>query len=257
VGVQPLVQGGIVGGVAAVALGHQHPEQLAAPCHQRAQVPGRLVRQGAHRRPDRLGEAGDRPGVQAVGLGQPAHGAGEGTDLARVDHRDRQACCRQGRGEADLQAAGGLEHDERRGKRDQTLDQRRYLPLIMVDREALPGGAQVDIEPALGDVDADEHGSSLVHDPASLDAGLLISPGDRSGRGDTAGGAPGFGPALLDPWESGLPSAYPIPVPDRATPTYEMGKSVLLPSRTRGKGTSHLLSPSRGATPAVGTRAPT
>jgi hypothetical protein len=74
--------------------------------------------------------------------------------------------------------------------------------------------------PALGDVDADEHGD-LVHDPASLDAGSLISPGDRSGCGDTAGGAPGFGPALVDPWESGLPPAYPIPVPDRATPTYE------------------------------------
>jgi hypothetical protein len=49
----------------------------------------------------------------------------------------------------------------------------------------------------------------LVHDPVSLDAGLLTSPGDRSGCEDMAGGAPGFGPALLDPWESGLPPAYP------------------------------------------------
>jgi hypothetical protein len=38
------------------------------------------------------------------------------------------------------------------------------------DREALAGGARVDVEPVPGDVDADE-GGSLVHNPASLDAG--------------------------------------------------------------------------------------
>src|SRR4028118_575431 len=32
---------------------------------------------------------------------------------------------------------------------------------------------------------------------------------------------PRFGPALADLWDSGLPPAYPIPVPDRVTPTYE------------------------------------
>jgi hypothetical protein len=115
----------------------------------------------------------DRLGVQAVGLGQPPRGAGEGAHLARVDHRDRQPGRGQGGGEAGLHPAGGLEHDERWLKRGRALDQRRHLLLAMVDREALAGRAQVHIEPALGDVDADQRGSSLVHDPVSLDAGWL------------------------------------------------------------------------------------
>jgi hypothetical protein len=53
-----------------------------------------------------------------------------------------------------------------------TLDQHRYLLLAMVDRQALAGRTEVEVEPMLGDVDADE-GGSLVHDPVSLDTGLL------------------------------------------------------------------------------------
>src|SRR5689334_9980105 len=74
----------------------------------------------------------------------------------RVDDRDRQPGRGQGRREADLQAAGGLEHDERRREGGQALDQRRDLPLAVVDGEALARGTQVDVEPMLGDVDADE-----------------------------------------------------------------------------------------------------
>jgi hypothetical protein len=44
--------------------------------------------------------------------------------------------------------------------------------VIVAEGGALAGGARVDVEPTLGDVDADE-GRSLVHDPVSLDAGLL------------------------------------------------------------------------------------
>ena len=51
-----------------------------------------------------------------------------------------------------------------------SLDQRLYLLLAIIDREALAGRAQVHIEPVLGDIDADERGS-LVHDPVSLDTG--------------------------------------------------------------------------------------
>src|SRR4051795_4340052 len=53
----------------------------------------------------------------------------------------------------------------------------------MVDREALTGGAQVHLEPVLGDVDADED-RGLVHDPVSLDTGLLALVTVRvAGRG--------------------------------------------------------------------------
>jgi hypothetical protein len=166
VGVDPLVQGGI-GRVAAVALGDQHLEQLAPARHQGAQVAGGLVRQGSRGRPHRLGEAGDRLRVEPVGLGQPPRCAREGAHLARVDDRDRQAGRGQGRREADLHPAGGLEHDERRREGGQALDQRRHALLVVVDREALARGPRVDVEPILGDVDADE-GGRLVHDPASL-----------------------------------------------------------------------------------------
>src|SRR3954452_5185718 len=76
------------------------------------------------------------------------------------------------RREAPPQPAGGLEHDERRREGGQALDQRRHALVVVVGGEALAGGARVDVEPTLGDVDADERGS-LVHEPASLDAGLL------------------------------------------------------------------------------------
>jgi hypothetical protein len=125
-------------------------------------VPGGLVRQGARGRPDGLGEAGDRRRVQPVGLRQPARGAGEGAHLARVDDRHRQA----GGGEADLHAAGGLEHHQCWRERDEAPDQRRHAPLVVAEAEALAGGAEVDLEVVLGDVDADEHGR-LVHDPVS------------------------------------------------------------------------------------------
>jgi hypothetical protein len=115
---------------------------------------------------------GDRLGVQAVGLGQLAGGAGEGPHLARVDHRDRQAGGGQGRRKPDLHPAGGLEHDERRLEGDQTLDQRRHAPVVMVDGGALTRRTEVDVEPMLGNIDADEgRGSGFVHDPVSLDAG--------------------------------------------------------------------------------------
>jgi hypothetical protein len=156
--------------VAAVALGHQHLEQLPATRHQRRQAAGGLVGQRPRGGSDRLGEMRDRLGVQAVGLGQAPHRAGEGAHLARVDDRDRQAGRGQGRRQPDLQAAGGLEHDQRRREGGQALDQRRHAPLVVVDGEALAGRAQVDLEPVLGDVDADEQGC-LVHDPVSLDAG--------------------------------------------------------------------------------------
>ena len=74
-------------------------------------------------------------------------------------------------GEAELQPAGGLQHDERRSRGGQALGEPRHALVVVVGGEALAGGARVDVEPVLGDVDADE-GGSLVHDPSSLDAGF-------------------------------------------------------------------------------------
>jgi hypothetical protein len=124
--------------------------------------------------------------IHPIGLRQPACSAGEGAHLARVDHRHRQAGRGQGRREADLQAAGGFEHDERRLEGGQALDQHRHLLLAIIDREALAGRAQMHIEPVLGDIDADERGN-LVHDPVSLDTGLLALVTVRVARTRPAG----------------------------------------------------------------------
>jgi len=166
VGVDPLAQDGI-GHVAPVAFGDQHLEQLPPARHQRRQAARRLVRQGPHRRPDGLGEAGDRFGVEAVGLRQPPRGAREGAHLAGIDDRDRQPGRGQGGRGGDLHPARGFEHDQRGGEGGQALDQRRHARLVVTDREVLARGTQVNVEPTLGDVDADE-GGRLVRDPASL-----------------------------------------------------------------------------------------
>ena len=137
-GVDPLVQRG-VGHAVPVALRHVHLEELAAARHEGAEAAGGLVRQGPRGRPHRLREAGDRFRVEAVGLRQPAGGARESAHLAGIDDRDRQAGRGQGRREADLQAAGGLEHDQGRREGGQAIDQRRHALLVVVDREALAG----------------------------------------------------------------------------------------------------------------------
>ena len=67
-----------------------------------------------------------------------------------------------------------------------TLDQHRYLLLAMVDRQAIAGRTEVEVEPMLGDVDADE-GGSLVHDPVSLDTGLVALVTVRVARTRPAG----------------------------------------------------------------------
>ena len=80
----------LAGHAAAVALGHDHLDDLAAARHQLAQGLRLGIGNRPRRRPDRLGEMRDRRGIEAVGLGEPAGGAGEIADLARVDHRQRQ-----------------------------------------------------------------------------------------------------------------------------------------------------------------------
>ena len=79
-------QGGS-GGAQALALGDQHREQLPAPGEQLTQVPGLGVGQRTQRHWDGLGEVGQDGGVERVGLGQPAAGAGEVAHLARAKSR--------------------------------------------------------------------------------------------------------------------------------------------------------------------------
>ncbi|MCY1245484.1 hypothetical protein D9M72_586380 [compost metagenome] len=69
-------------------------------------------------------ECRQHPGIQAVGLGQRAHGTGEVARLARVDHRHVQACSLQRTGSLELVAPRGFQHHQRRRHRQQLRTQR-------------------------------------------------------------------------------------------------------------------------------------
>jgi hypothetical protein len=111
----------------------------------------------------KAGELCKKAGVEAVGLGGPAHGASEAADIAWVDQGHGQALLEEGLDEAAFIAAGGLDGDAGRIQGSKTPAQRRAGLWIVVDAEALrlsgERGAEaqdVDVEVSLGDVDADE-----------------------------------------------------------------------------------------------------
>jgi hypothetical protein len=135
--------------------------------------PGGGVRHRAGPGADAFGERRDDLGIQPVGFGEPAGGAGEGrADLARVDHGQRQAGPGEGGGHGDLEAAGGLEHHERRGQDAELRDQPVEALAAARDGDGPARRAQVHVEAVLGDVDADEGrrssgGRLAAHDPSS------------------------------------------------------------------------------------------
>ena len=109
-GVEAQVQ--VAGGVAAprlvgCAIGHP----LAAPAAQDLQVLDHGAGLGAERGPYFGRAAGQDLGVQPVGLGQPAQGAGNSVGLARIDAHHRQAGRGQARHHEPLVAAAGFHHD--------------------------------------------------------------------------------------------------------------------------------------------------
>ena len=77
---------GADGGTQPVLLGDQHGHHLVPAGSQRVEDLGLGVLEGAHLRTDGVGEMGQAPRVQSVGLGQRSGGLGEVPDLAWVDH---------------------------------------------------------------------------------------------------------------------------------------------------------------------------
>jgi hypothetical protein len=68
-----------------------------------------------------LREQRDHLGVESIGLGEPARGTCELPDLPWIDDGERQPGSGERSGHGDLEAAGRLEHDQRRGERTQSL----------------------------------------------------------------------------------------------------------------------------------------
>ena len=114
--------------VAPLLLRHADGEELAAAGDQGVQVLGGGIWARAHRRLDLGGEAGQHPGIQAVGLGQDVAAAGEVAHRPRIDHRHRQPGAGQGRIDRLLVAAAGLQHDAGGLQRPRPADHRRRGP---------------------------------------------------------------------------------------------------------------------------------
>ena len=134
---------------------HQGALSVATICRCRAtSLPGR---HGQRLRPHRLGRARDRLDVLPVGLCRPAGGAGKVALLARVDDDRRQTGSAQRRSNAPLEAAGGLERDQRRDGPGEPLDQGCEGVSVPTGREDLTSGMHMYVEPALGDIDPDEY----------------------------------------------------------------------------------------------------
>ncbi len=160
----------LVGGFAeALLLGVDHDHELAASREQLAQAQRERIGHRLRLGPDGIGEMGDDAGIDGVGLGEPADRAGEFAHLTWVDDGDRQAGLGQRRGDDALIAAARLHGDELRPQRLQAA--RQVGQAVGVGRADEPGAvrANMHVDPALGDVDADETvgGGRLIHHPSS------------------------------------------------------------------------------------------
>jgi hypothetical protein len=74
-----------------IALGRKHFNNLPAACDQCHQFAALGVGQGPDGRLNKFGEMRQDPRIDRIGLRQPAGGAREVADLARIDHGYRQA----------------------------------------------------------------------------------------------------------------------------------------------------------------------
>ena len=141
----------------AVSLRGHHRDDLAPPGDQLGERAGLLVRHRTGLGMDRLGELCDRRRIEGVGLGEPAGGAGEVPDLARVDHRQWQARRAERRRDRDLEAARRLQHHEGNLQPAQARRQLFQAFAVARDGKGLPGRAQMHVQTILRHVDANEY----------------------------------------------------------------------------------------------------
>jgi hypothetical protein len=75
----------IVGLSLAVGLGRDHVDDLTSARDQIGERPRLRIGYRADFWPDAFSEQCNHFGIEPIGLGEPTYGAGEGTDLARID----------------------------------------------------------------------------------------------------------------------------------------------------------------------------
>jgi hypothetical protein len=178
-----------------IALGGEHFDNLPAPCGQCHQFPALRVWQWPGLRLDKFGEMRQYPGVDRIGLRQPAGGASKVAYLARIDHCYRQTRRGQFTGGRDFVATAGFKHDAAHAQFLQMLDQSRNAALIVGHAEAFIARPQRRIEPRFRHIDSDEqvifHRFLQTPSPSLRDTGLLTLATVRalrflSGRDDQA-----------------------------------------------------------------------
>jgi len=122
-GIQRVLDTRIAGLLQPVGLHADHLHHLATTADEIREAAAVGVGQRARFGADALGEQRDDLGVERVGLGQPPDGAGERADLPGIDHGQRQTGTGERCGDDQLEAAGGLQHDQRRRQTAQCVDQ--------------------------------------------------------------------------------------------------------------------------------------
>jgi len=103
-----------------------------------------------------LGEVGDHRGIDCIGLGQPADGAGELAYLARVDDRHRQSRLAQSGRHDTLVAAAGFQDHKPRPQWRQPPDQGSQAIGAGRAMERGAVGSDMHVDPRLGNIDADK-----------------------------------------------------------------------------------------------------
>jgi hypothetical protein len=115
------------------------------------------------------GKARDQTGVDLIGLGELADGVGEAADLQRRDDDDGKA---RGECRADerlLEAAGGFDDDALDAVAAQATNQGRDRLLIVGNAQSSVAFEEIEIEPALADIDTDiDCGKLFCHECSNL-----------------------------------------------------------------------------------------
>jgi hypothetical protein len=119
-----------------IALGRKHFDNLPAACDQRHQFAALGVGQGPDGRLNKFGEMRQDPGIDRIGLRQPAGGTRKVANLARIDDGYRQARRGQFTRRRDFIATAGFEHDAVHAQLLQLLDERRNAAWIVAHAEA-------------------------------------------------------------------------------------------------------------------------
>ncbi len=148
---------GAVGcGMVVVFLDGEHADELGAAVVEFAEFGQFGRRQRPNDGGDDLGEVGDDGGIDRVGLGELAEGFGEVADLAGVGDDGRQPFGEQGADERFLVGAGRFADDPFGGVGANPGDEFGDAFVGVVEAAAEVGGSDMDVEMALGYVDADE-----------------------------------------------------------------------------------------------------